>query len=168
MKKKKIDFIDLKILSALQNSGRISKTQLSHEVGLSSTPCNERMRRLEETGFVTGYHAEIDYDLLDGYSLYWVSVHLKEYSARSDAFEKHLMAIPEVFEVYAVLGQIDYQIQIAARSVAEYQETLERIITFDGGFADYNSNPVTRHIKTRAHSTLIKDIEKRHRDEAVP
>lgn len=167
MKKKKIDFIDLKILGALQGSGRISKTQLSDEVGLSSTPCNERMRRLEECGLIQGYHADIDYEMLDGYSLYWAAINLKDYSSRSEAFEEHLMNIPEVFEVYAVLGQIDYQLQIAARNVQEYQEIIDKIINFDGDYVDYITNPVTRRIKKRSHSTLIKLIEKKVHDDAV-
>ncbi len=165
MKKKKIDFIDLKILGALQVEGRVSKTLLSEAVGLSSTPCNERMRRLEDTGFIKGYHADINYELLEGYSLYWAAINLKDYSARSEAFEQHLMDIPEVFEVFAVLGQIDYQLQIAARNVQEYQRIIDKIINFDGGLVDYVSNPVTRHIKKRAHSTLIKDIEERVHDD---
>ncbi|MEX0300393.1 MAG: Lrp/AsnC family transcriptional regulator [Kordiimonas sp.] len=164
VKKKKLDFIDLKILGALQKAGRVSKTQLSDEVGLSSTPCNERMRRLEDEGFIKGYHADIDYELLDGYSLYWAAINLKDYSSRSEAFEEHLMTIPEVFEVFAVLGQIDYQIQIAARNVQEYQEIIDKIITFDGSPIDYVSNPVTRHIKKRANSSLIKLIEQKVHD----
>lgn len=168
VKKKKLDFIDLKILGSLQSEGRVSKTQLSDEVGLSSTPCNERMRRLEDAGFIKGYHADVDYELLDGYSLYWAAITLKDYSARSKAFEKHLMDIPEVFEVYAVLGQIDYQLQIAARNVHDYQRIIDKIINFDGGLVDYVSNPVTRHIKKRAHSTLINNIEKKYRSETAP
>ncbi|MBL4836053.1 MAG: Lrp/AsnC family transcriptional regulator [Kordiimonadaceae bacterium] len=165
MKKKKIDFIDLKILGALQVSGRVSKTQLSEDIGLSSTPCNERMRRLEDCGLIEGYHGDVNYELLDGYNFYWTSVNLKDYFSRSEEFEAFLMDLPEVFECFAILGQVDYMILIAARNVQEYQDILDQIISFDGQHVDFISHPVTRRIKKRAHSSLIKVVEKRYRDQ---
>ena len=126
MKKKKIDFIDLKILGALQASGRISKTQLSEDIGLSSTPCNERMRRLEDCDLIEGYYGDINFELLDGYNFYWTTVNLKDYFSRSEEFEEFLMEMPEVFECYAILGQVDYQILIAARTFKNIRTSLTR------------------------------------------
>ena len=165
MKKKKIDFIDLKILGALQASGRISKTQLSEDIGLSSTPCNERMRRLEDCDLIEGYYGDVNFELLDGYNFYWTTVNLKDYFSRSEEFEAFLMDMPEVFECYAILGQVDYQILIAARNVQEYQDILDKIINFDGQHVDFTSHPVTRRIKKRSDSTLIKVVEKRYREQ---
>ena len=55
-----LDAIDLKILAALQREGRITKTALAEQVGLSPPPCWERLKRLEKAGLIKGYHAEID------------------------------------------------------------------------------------------------------------
>lgn len=60
----KLDRLDIKILAMLQGSGRITNLELANKVGLSATPCMQRVKRMESAGYITGYSAQIEMDLL--------------------------------------------------------------------------------------------------------
>ena len=102
------DRADRKILDILQRNGRISITDLAQEVGLSATPCAERVRRLERNGVITGYHARVSPQALGKNLLVFLEIKL---SAKSDeVFEKirkELQRMPEVMECHLVSGDFD-------------------------------------------------------------
>ena len=85
-KTRKLDRIDRNILTILQQEGRISYTELADRVGLSTTPCMERVKRLERDGVITGYHARVNPEMLDYNLLVFVEIALSYQSP--DAFEK--------------------------------------------------------------------------------
>ena len=120
-----LDRTDLKILDLLQKNGRLTMTELAHQVGLSATPCTERVRRLEREGVITGYHARVDPRALGRPLL--VFVELKLAAKSNDAFErvkKELAFVPEVMECHLVSGDFDYLIKARINEMASYRKLL--------------------------------------------
>jgi Lrp/AsnC family transcriptional regulator, leucine-responsive regulatory protein len=123
------DKIDLKILQLLQGNGRISLTDLAEKVGLSTTPCTERVRRLEREGVIEGYHARLNPHMLNASLLVFVEIKL---SAKSgdifDAFRHQVQTIPEILECHLVSGEFDYLIKARIPDMSMYRELLGNIL----------------------------------------
>src|SRR3546814_5580984 len=105
-----LDPIDRLILRALQEDGRTTNVALSEKVGLTAPPCLRRVRSLEESGIIRGYHARLDPERL-GYGItVFAMVSLKS-QAEADlrAFEEHVNALPEVRECHMLNGEIDFR-----------------------------------------------------------
>ncbi|MDM0044157.1 winged helix-turn-helix transcriptional regulator [Variovorax dokdonensis] len=120
-----LDRIDRKILDILQAEGRISNTELAQRVGLSMSPCSERVRRLERNGVITGYHARLDPEALGQPLLVFVEITLSSKSA--DVFDKvrnELMLMPEVQECHLVSGSFDYLVKARLAGMDEYRNLL--------------------------------------------
>ena len=115
-----LDRTDLKILDLLQKNGRLTMTELAHQVGLSATPCTERVRRLEREGVITGYHARVDPRALGRPLL--VFVELKLAAKSNDAF------VPEVMECHLVSGDFDYLIKARISEMSDYRRLLGNIL----------------------------------------
>ena len=95
----KLDAYDVKILAALQRNGRITKIKLAEEIGLSPSPCWERMRRLESQGLIHGYHADIDIEQLLHTSTILVEVSLRSHQSKDfERFEQAIMEVPEIVD----------------------------------------------------------------------
>lgn len=124
-----LDRIDRRILDILQREGRMSMTELAPQVGLSTSPCGERVRRLERTGVITGYHARVDPRALGRALLVFVQIRL---SAKSgDVFDQvrdELMNVPEVLECHLVSGDFDYLVKARLRGMEEYRDLLGRLL----------------------------------------
>lgn len=159
----KIDSLDLKILRALQEKGRITKVELSEEVGLSPTPCYERMKRLEKSGVIKGYHASIDFSVLGDYSFFWIKIQLRDFSTKqTKRFEKVLMERDDVIECQAVLGNSDYLVKIAAKSVQDYHETMQEWSEADNFY--YDSFPISKEVKGAQRPSLIRLLQRDLKD----
>lgn len=106
---KALDAIDIKILNELQRNGKISNIDLSRKVGLSPTPCLERVKRLEKQGVIMGYRALLNPELLDAPLLVIVEITLVR--GKPDVFEEFNAAIQELDEIqecHLVSGDFDY------------------------------------------------------------
>lgn len=151
----KIDRTDLQILRILQTEGRISKTDLAERINLSSAACWERLRRLERSGLIRGYRAEIAIEKLAKFATFLVTVcltnHRQEVFAR---FEQEIRDIDRVVECYATGGGIDYILKVVARDVEEYQKLIEHLLHANLGIASYYTYIVTRLIKSSVGSPL--------------
>ena len=155
-----LDRLDLKIITALLREGRISKVQLSEQVGLSATPCWERIKKLEKSGIVRGYHADIDLSRLANISYFRVEITLNNYSmATANRFEKMVKAMPEVIECEAVLGGLDYVLKIAAASTESYREIMENLLDEEGMDFDFRTFPITKSVKSFNDNSVIELIE---------
>lgn len=155
MRRNKLDPIDIKILAALQREGRMTKTALAEAVNLSPTPCWERLRRLEEAGFITGYHARIDLEKLTRATIVLVEVTLKRHQhADFVRFENAVLEIPEIVECHATGGGIDYMLKIVARDVDSYQRLIDRLLIDDIGIDRYFTYIVTKPVKDSADLPL--------------
>ena len=150
-----IDRIDLNILSALFSRARISKVQMSAEVGVSASRCYERMRHLEQAEIIRGYHADIDLTRLTSCMQFLVEIKLLNYtSAHSKQFEKIVLQTAEIISCQSVLGHIDYIIVVVAASVEKYQAVMDKLSASTDGELDFVTFPVSKTIKSPGQSDL--------------
>lgn len=143
-----LDRIDRKILHELQREGRISMTDLAERVGLSTSPCTERVRRMEREGVIKGYHARVDPEALGRGLLVFVELTLSSKSA--DVFEqvrRELLHEPRVLECHLVSGTFDYLIKARLSAMREYRDLLGQILRKVPVPAQSNSYVVMEEIK---------------------
>ena len=114
--------IDRNILRVLQKNGRTSYAELARQVGLTATPCVERVKRLESDGVIQGYTALINPEFLDAALVVFVQIRLNR--SAQDAFEEFrnaVAALPEVQECYLVSGNFDYLIKARVADMSAYR-----------------------------------------------
>ncbi len=144
----KLDRIDLRILSVLQQHGRITKQKLANEVNLSVSPCWVRLKRLEEAGIINGYHAEVQLDKLANFSTVLVEITLKHHAAEDfERFENAMVDAPHVIDCYATGGGVDYVLKIIARDIDHYQNLIDDMLAQDIGIDRYFTYIVTKAVK---------------------
>lgn len=130
MPRVKLDAVDMKILKTLQDEGRITNVDLAERVGITAPPCLRRVRALEESGFIRGYHADLNHEVL-GYGItVFAMVSLKS-QAESDlqTFERQVAGWPLVRECFMLNGEIDFILKIVSRDLAEFQRFLTADLT---------------------------------------
>jgi DNA-binding Lrp family transcriptional regulator len=130
MRRVKLDRIDRRILSDLQQKGRMTNVELASRAGISAPPCLRRVRALEEAGFIRGYHADLNPELL-GYGVtVFAQVGLSS-QAEADlkAFESLMRSWPEVRECHMLAGETDFLLKIAAVDWDAYQRFLTTRLT---------------------------------------
>ncbi|MEN9996627.1 MAG: Leucineresponsive regulatory protein [Pseudomonadota bacterium] len=124
-----LDRIDRKILDILQRQGRISMTELGEQIGLSTSPCAERVKRMERQGVITGYHARIDPKALEKPLLVFVEITLTTKSGEVfDKVRNQIANMPEVMECHLVSGSFDYLVK-ARRFAQQHLESDTSAIT---------------------------------------
>lgn len=144
----KLDAIDLRILQAVQQDGRITKLALAERVGLSATPCWVRLKRLEEAGIIAGYHARLALRRIAPIAGVIVQVTLANHrQADFDRFEQAIAARPEVVACWAVGGGVDYMLKVVARDIDAYQRLVDQLLADQIGIERYFSYIVTRTVK---------------------
>ncbi|MGL1886670.1 MAG: Lrp/AsnC family transcriptional regulator [Reichenbachiella sp.] len=118
----KIDHLDRKILKILQTNGKITNAKLSEEIGLSPAPTLERVKKLEQSGVIKSYHAEIDAELLGLGVNTFVQVTLKGHNKQNiDFFLDKINVIDEVIECHHITGSGDFILKIIAKDISSYQ-----------------------------------------------
>lgn len=151
---KKLDAIDKKILRALVKDGRLTNNQLAEQVGLSSSPCWQRVKRLEQDGFITGYTALLDPDLMGARETVLIEVSLDHHDeAVLEGFGRAMAEFPEVLEAYLTTGEYDYFIKVAVDGTREYEEFLHNRLYKVPGFRQSRSSFTLRCLK-REHSVM--------------
>ena len=152
-----LDRIDRKILDLLQRQGRISMTELAERIGLSASPCAERVKRMERDGVITGYHAKVNPAALGAKLLVFVEITLNQKSASAfEQFRREVLQIPEVQECHLVSGDFDYLIKARIHEMAEYRKLLGDMLLQLPGAAQSKSYVVMEEIKeTLALSTDV-------------
>ncbi|NYT36196.1 winged helix-turn-helix transcriptional regulator [Allopusillimonas soli] len=143
-----LDRLDRHIIDILQRDGRISMTDLADQVGLTVTPCIDRVKRLEREGIITGYHASISPAALDAGLLVFVEVTISHKSDRSfDDFRREVLAIPHVMECHLVSGDFDYMVKARIREIGQYRNLLGDILLRLPGVTQTKSCVVMEEIK---------------------
>jgi Lrp/AsnC family leucine-responsive transcriptional regulator len=124
-----LDRIDRNILAALASDGRLSMAELAQKVGLSKTPVQARVKRLESDGFIRGYSAIIDRARMGEGHVAFVQVKLSDTrSAALDAFNRAVQGVPEIEQCHMMAASFDYLLKIRTRDIAGYRKILgERI-----------------------------------------
>lgn len=125
-----LDIVDAALLAALQQDGRTSVAQLSHQVHMSASAVAERLRRLEEVGVITGYRASVDPERL-GYGIL-AFLRLRYPSSNYTALHEMLDATPEVLEAHHVTGDDCFILKIVATSMRHLERVAGRIGALGG------------------------------------
>jgi Lrp/AsnC family leucine-responsive transcriptional regulator len=129
-----IDKIDRKILAILQADGRIANVELAERIGLSPTSIGERLKRLQRDGYIEGYGARLNPQMLGLGLLVFVEVLLDK--TTPDVFERFAKAVrlaPEVLECHMVAGGFDYLVKARVADMAAYRRFLgERLLALPG------------------------------------
>ncbi|WP_137389504.1 Lrp/AsnC family transcriptional regulator [Rhodoligotrophos defluvii] len=124
---KPLDRIDRKILRVLLGNARLSNSQVAEMVGLSPSPCWQRIRRLEQDGYITGYVTLLNQRLLGATETVIIEVTLDRHDDEIlESFGRAMAAMPEVLEVYLTTGEYDYFIKVAVNGTAGYEEFLRK------------------------------------------
>ena len=133
-RKKALDRLDLNILNVLQKDGRISYVDLADKVGLSSTPCIERVKRLEKEGYIEGYYARLNPQKLNCSMLVFVEISLSYQSQNAfTEFNRAVSTLPYILECHLVSGDADYLIKARINDMSEYRALLgDMLLTLPG------------------------------------
>ena len=154
MREDRLDEIDRKILRTLCRDGRITNQKLANEVNLSPTPCWNRVRALENEGFISEYVAILDQRALGLPDTVIIEVTLDRHDDEIfQRFGDALAALPEVMEAYLVTGEYDYLIKVAVSGTDGYERFLRQKLYKIRGIRHSRSTFALSCLK-RAHSVM--------------
>lgn len=149
MKKIGLDATDIRILSALQKHGQLSKTKLAEIVNLSPTPCWARLSRLKSAGYIRGYRTDIALDRIRNLTQVIVTVALAHHRKSDfERFEARIRELDEVAECIATGGGMDYVMKVFSPSLEAFQDLMESLLEAELGIERYITYIVTREIKS--------------------
>lgn len=144
----RLDQIDLDILAALQADGRTTNVALARQVGLSATPCLERVKSLEAGGFIKGYSANLSPAALGLGLTVFVQIAIDSTSQRVfEEFRASVLAIPEIQECHMVAGGYDYLLKVRVPDMAAYRNFLGAVLSGIPGIRETHSYPVMEEVK---------------------
>jgi Lrp/AsnC family leucine-responsive transcriptional regulator len=145
---KTLDHIDLKILRLLQANGRITNAELANKVGLSATPCSERVKTLERLNYIESYGAKLNPRLLQLELLVFVEITLIRTSPDVfDEFRQAIVTLPQVLECHLVSGNFDYLIKARVADMAAYRLLLGETLLTLPGVSDSRTYVVMEEVK---------------------
>ncbi|WP_395341794.1 Lrp/AsnC family transcriptional regulator [Ningiella sp. W23] len=142
-----MDKIDTKIISLLERNGRISFSDLANAVGLTKTPCWNRVKHLEEMGVITGYGARIDERKL-GMQIRGM-IHVVIDFSMSEEFEQAAIKHSSVIRCAAVTGDFDYILEVLAKDMLEFDSLLRADLSRLPGVQRFSTSISTREVKAR-------------------
>lgn len=144
-----LDSFDEKILSALARDGRITITQLSEDIGLSKSPCQVRLKRLEAEGYILGYRAILNARKLDRAHIAFVEVKLKDTREHAlNAFNAAAREVLEIEECHMIAGSFDYLLKVRTKQISDYRRILGEAIS---------ALPNVAHTSTHVAMESVKD-----------
>lgn len=121
----KIDDIDKKILEILQSRAKITNAKLSEEIGLSPAPTLERVKKLEQMGIISSYHAKLNIEKIGlGVSTFVLATLNGHNRANIEGFIAEINKIPEVIECHHITGAGDFILKVIAKDIASYQKLM--------------------------------------------
>lgn len=125
-----LDRFDRAILRVLAADGRISVTDLAREIGLSKSPAQARLRRLEQAGIITGYRAFFDPIRLGLDHVSFVEVRLDNTRETAlSAFNAAVARIPEIEQAHLIAGSFDYLLKVRTQDMADYRRVLAEAVS---------------------------------------
>jgi len=145
----RIDEIDVRILDLLQTNGRMKRNRIAEEVGLSVPSVSERMRKLEERGVITGYHAFVDAKRLHLDITAFIRV-MVDGSGRYPDFVEQAVTLDEVQEVHSITGEGSHILKIRTRNTTTLERLLSRIQSWPGVHGTSTSIVLSSFKETRA------------------
>ncbi len=124
---RRLDAIDIKILSALQREGRITIEKLAKAVGLSARPCLERVRRLQASGIIVAFQAVVDLEQLSKPVTVFSELSLTR-QARHERIESRLKATEEAVECWEISGSSDYLVRFVCEDLTRYETLTHELL----------------------------------------
>ena len=148
-----LDEYDRKILKAMQLNGRLTIVQLSEQIGLSTTPCQRRLKRLEDEGYIKGYSATLDPLKLDMQINVFISVKLERQAEDFlERFEERIAALPEVMDGYLMSGGgRDYLLRVVTKDLITYERFLVERLARIPGVANIDTSFSLKHVLERTN-----------------
>ncbi|MFV2053503.1 Lrp/AsnC family transcriptional regulator [Aliiroseovarius sp. YM-037] len=144
----KLDEIDRMILAELQADGRMTNVELAKRVGISAPPCLRRVRTLEESGYIKGYHADVDARALGFEVQVFAMVGLvSQAEADLSAFEERCREWPLVRECHMLNGEVDFVLKCVAPDLSTFQNFLTEDLTAADNVASVKTSLVIRGAK---------------------
>ena len=145
-----LDAVDRRMLAVLQTDGRITNQELAERIGLSPTPCLRRLKRLEDSGVITGYSAQVDPKAYGLPFSVFVSVRLLQQMRDQIAeFERAVESWEEVTECYLMTGSQDYLLRVQTDGIEGYERFLKQKVTQLSCIQSVQSNFALATIKRR-------------------
>lgn len=158
----KLDRIDINILSTLQKQGDITNVKLAEAVGLSASPCLQRVKRLENSGYIESYRAVINLKKLADHVVVFTEITLADHRREDFAkFEDAVRRHENIVECHLLSGGYDYLLKFVARSVSQYQEIIEDLLDRKLGIDKYFSYIVIKPV-TEKHALPLNDLAVRN------
>lgn len=143
-----IDRIDRKILAVLQEEGRIANVDLAEKVSLSPTPCLERVKRLEKSGYIQHYAAHLNPNKLNAGLVAYIEVSLENTASKDLVlFNQAIHSLTEVMECSMVAGGFDYLIKIRVADMAGYRQFLGEKLAVISGVRETRTYVVMEEVK---------------------
>ena len=125
-----LDVFDHKLLAELAVNGRLPIIELARRIGLSKSPTQARLRRLEAQGYILGYRALLDPEKLQREHVAFVEVRLTDTREMAlSAFNKAVMGVPEIETCHLIAGQFDYLLKIRCRDMRAYRDILAEVVS---------------------------------------
>lgn len=144
-----LDGFDEKILKTLTQNGRITITQLAETIGLSKSPCQVRLKRLESEGYILGYRAVLNAQKLNLAHIAFVEVKLNDTREPAlGAFNLAVQNVPEIEECHMIAGSFDYLLKVRTKHISEYRRVLGETVS---------SLPHVAHTSTHVVMESVKD-----------
>jgi DNA-binding Lrp family transcriptional regulator len=145
----KLDSIDMRILAELQANGRITNVELSRRAKITAPPCLRRMRALEKTGYIQGYHADLDAKALGFEVTAFVFVRLSsQHDTDLKGFEDSVRAWPAVRECYMLNGEVDFLLKCVSKDLTTFQRFVTETLTAEKNVASVRTSLVIRSSKS--------------------
>lgn len=147
-KSSKLDRIDLRILDELQKDARITNKALSEKVGLSPSPCLQRVKRLEDIGLISGYLGLINLEALCRHVTVMATITIRDHDHSIFAtFESAIGELPDVVECLKMSGSFDYLVRFVCTDIQRYHAVTEDLLVQIGGKMQIASHVVLDHTK---------------------
>lgn len=143
-----LDRTDIKILDILQNDGRISNIKLAENVNLSATAVLARVQKLAKDGFVLGYEAKLNPEMLNASFVVFVEILLDKTTPNIlDEFSDAIIQYPEIVECHMISGGFDFLVKIRCASMEEFRKVSGQVLWKLPGVKETRSYPVMEVIK---------------------
>jgi DNA-binding Lrp family transcriptional regulator len=160
--KRALDRIDCEILGLLRNNARISNKEIAQKVGLAESTCLVRLRVLQNSGVITGFHAEIDPACMGVGIQAMIAVRLlRHHKPDVDAFRNHALGLPEVVHLYHVAGPTDFLIHVWARNSDHLRDLAMTAFTSRKEVSHIETELIFEHVRSRKAPSFT-DFELEH------
>lgn len=129
-KNRKLDQFDLKIIEILMSDGRIAVTELAKKIGISKSPCQARLKRLQADGYILGFRAQVDHTKLNMEQVAFAEVKMSDTREKALVeFNNAVKLIPEIEECHLIASSFDYLLKVRTPDVSAYRKVLGESIS---------------------------------------